>query len=56
MGPVERAICEGSHVVGSLQGCVRPLSQDGRGQESEVTNLSLGVGLPLLPSHLVHEA
>jgi len=53
MGPMERDICEDSHVIGSLQGCVSPPSQDGRGQDSEVTNLSLGVGPPLLPSRLV---
>jgi hypothetical protein len=32
-----------------------PLSQGGRGQDSEVTNLLLDVGVPLLPSRLLHE-
>lgn len=30
-------------------------SQDRRGQDSDVTDLSLGVGSPLLPSRLVRE-
>jgi len=53
MGPVERANCEDSHAIGSLQGCV---SQDRGGQDPEVANLSLDVGLPSLPSRLLHEA
>ena len=31
-------------------------SQDERGQDSDLTDLSLDAGPPLLPSRLVHEA